>query len=1198
MRVLLIVIGILYTTSLSAQHSNESVRINQLFNFNWKYKWGEVTNAHQLTFDDSNWRTLDLPHDFQFEQPWDESASRGRGFKAMGVGWYRKTFQADPIWNGKRILLDFEGIMLTGDVWLNGKKIGGTDYGYLGFEADITDVIKYDTMNVVAVRASTNGGSRWYTGGGLFRDVHLVVKDTISIARNGIFITTPNVSDQHAEVNVQVEVEGIKNKQYELEIHTTIFSPEGKQIAETKALVPQKFRRETLEVPLPKVNISNPELWSCETPHLYSAEIALVLNGKMIDRLTERFGIRTIEFSKEFGLKLNGKKIFLKGVANHHDLGAVGAAAYETAIARMMDKIKSFGFNHIRTSHNPYSKAFMRIADEKGILIVDELYDKWSNTIAWAGREPWTEIWYKNLIEWIKRDRNHPSVIMWSFGNELQFQEERCGFPTNDWGVTTYRILDVLAKRYDPTRKTTVAMYPARAHGIVKHDPDFRIEENILPPELATVTEVTSFNYCWDDYQKYLKHAPDMIIYQSEAVTNELVAPYFGMDRDKMVGLAYWGAIEYWGESNSWPKKGWNYSFFNHSLEPYPQAYLMKSIFDDDLLVRIGIVDNDSDTLRWNDMVVGQNKISSHWNREVGKKYNIVTYTNADEVELLVNGKSLGVQQNTTDFKKRNIISWKDIPYTPGKITAIARKDGKIVAQDELQTTGKAVALKIEAENATWKADGMDLQYIKVYAIDNKGRKVPDANAEVTFDISGTARIIAVDNGDHLSNDLFDGNKKALHNGFAMAILRSQQTAGTVKLKVTATGLKGGEKTLTVVPTVAQTNDLSVVKAVARELAVVNAEAAYGNLTLPTRINGATVTWSSDNEKLVTSTGEVNRPENRDSKVVLRATITKGLATASKDITVRVVKTFKKAPDQAYLFVHFTFKDEKIYFSLSKGNNALDWREMNNGKPVFTSTIGTTGLRDPYIVRSPQGDTFYLMATDLKWFSEDKGLDRKRYIQIWESHDLVNWSAQRDVLVSPPNVQNTYAPEAVWDDSIGAYVVFWTSKLGSNTYHTPMYATTRDFVTFTEAQIWQPGQWRIDSTVKKVGDWYYRFTKLNDKNCNDIVMERAQNLRAILNQWETVDRCIGSKVGVNESEAPLTFHSNPGDVNGDYYYLWMERWIPDKTYVALRTKSFENPKWEVVPVNFPNPLPKHGAILPITAAEAKALTTAYPTTNK
>jgi beta-galactosidase len=796
-KILSTLFAICCTTFLFAQNSNGHVRINQVFNFGWKFKAGDVSNAQLLTLNDQEWRNLDLPHDFQFEQPWDSSASRGRGFKAMGVGWYRKAFKADPAWKGKRVLLDFEGIMLHGNVWLNGKKIGGTDYGYLGFEADITDIIQYDTVNVVAVRASTGetGNSRWYTGGGLFRDVHLVVKDTISISRHGIFITTPNITERNAEVSVQVEVTGIKNKQVELEIITKIYSPEGKQVAETKTLAPKKSKLVEVEVLLPKVNIANPKLWSCETPHLYAAEVSLVLNGKVIDRLNEKFGIRTIEFSKEFGMKLNGKKVFLKGVANHHDLGAVGVAAYETSIARMMDKLKAFGFNHIRTSHNPYSSSFMKLADEKGILIVDELYDKWGSKTAWAGSAPWNDIWYNNIKEWIKRDRNHPSVIMWSFGNELQFQEERWNFPTSDWGVTTYRLMDVVAKRYDPTRKTTVAMYPARAGGIIRADPDFRIKENIVPPELATMTDVASFNYTWEDYQEYLKHAPNMIVYQSEAVTNELAAPFFGMDRDRMVGLAYWGGIEYWGESQGWPRKGWNYSFFNHAMEPFPQAWLTKSIFTDAPLVHIGIVDNEGESKMWNDQIVGQKVISAHWNRLEGKKYNLYTYTNADEVELLVNGKSMGVQQNSPDVKKRNTIYWKDIPFTPGKITAIAKKGGREVAHHELETTGKAVAFTIETENPSWKANGMDLQYVRVYAIDAKGHKVPTAAGEISFEVSGPARLIAVDNGDHSSNQLFAGNKLELYKGFAMAILRSEQIAGTVKLKITGAGLKQVEKT-------------------------------------------------------------------------------------------------------------------------------------------------------------------------------------------------------------------------------------------------------------------------------------------------------------------------------------------------------------------------------------------------------------------
>lgn len=768
-----------------------------LFNFDWKFKLGETANAEKTDFDDSNWRMLDLPHDYQIEMPWNDKANRSRGFKDMSTGWYRKTFDADPAWRGRRVIIDFEGIMLHGDAYLNGKKIGGTDYGYLGFESDVTRLLKYGSKNVLAVHCSTgeSKNSRWYTGGGLYRDVHVILKDTISIARHGIFVQTPKVTDAEATVSVQVEIEGIKNKKLPLMVETVIYAPDGSQVGTASIAAPQDNKQPTVEVQLPLVSIAKPQLWWCEQPNLYSAEVRLVFDGKTIDNVRQRFGIRTVEFSREYGFRLNGKKIFLQGMANHHDLGAVGVAAHEAAISRMIDRMKAFGFNHIRTSHNPYSEAFLRLADEKGILIVDELYDKWSNTLAWAGRRPWTTIWWENLMEWVKRDRNHPSVIMWSLGNELQFQEERCGFPTRDWGITTYDIMNTMVKRLDPTRKTTVAMYPARAGGIVKHSKEYRIEENIVPPELAQHTEVASFNYCWEDYQKYMEKAPHMILYQSEATTNELTAPWAGMDRDHMVGLAYWGAIEYWGESTIWPKKGWDYSFFKHSLEPNSQAYLMKTVFKpEEPQVHIGIAGK-TDTLWWNDIVVGQTRVTSHWNREAGKKYTVYTYTNGEEVELLVNGKSMGTKKNN-DKRKPNVITWKDIPYEVGNITAIAKKDGKVYAQHQLETTGQPVRLMMETENANWKGDGMDLQYVRVYAVDKKGRVVPTADGIVEFSVDGEASIIAVDNGDHSSNDLFDGNRKRLYEGFAMAILRSSRNPGKVKISATCSGLKGISKSL------------------------------------------------------------------------------------------------------------------------------------------------------------------------------------------------------------------------------------------------------------------------------------------------------------------------------------------------------------------------------------------------------------------
>ena len=768
-----------------------------LFNFDWKFKLGETANAEKTDFDDSNWRMLDLPHDYQIEMPWNDKANRSRGFKDMSTGWYRKTFDADPAWRGRRVIIDFEGIMLHGDAYLNGKKIGGTDYGYLGFESDVTKLLKYGSKNVLAVHCSTgeSKNSRWYTGGGLYRDVHVILKDTISIARHGIFVQTPKVTDAEATVSVQVEIEGIKNKKLPLMVETVIYAPDGSQVGTASIAAPQDNKQPTVEVQLPLVSIAKPQLWWCEQPNLYSAEVRLVFDGKTIDNVRQRFGIRTVEFSREYGFRLNGKKIFLQGMANHHDLGAVGVAAHEAAISRMIDRMKAFGFNHIRTSHNPYSEAFLRLADEKGILIVDELYDKWSNTLAWAGRLPWTTIWWENLMEWVKRDRNHPSVIMWSLGNELQFQEERCGFPTRDWGITTYDIMNTMVKRLDPTRKTTVAMYPARAGGIVKHSKEYRIEENIVPPELAQHTEVASFNYCWEDYPKYMEKAPHMILYQSEATTNELTAPWAGMDRDHMVGLAYWGAIEYWGESTIWPKKGWDYSFFKHSLEPNSQAYLMKTVFKpEEPQVHIGIAGK-TDTLWWNDIVVGQTRVTSHWNREAGKKYTVYTYTNGEEVELLVNGKSMGTKKNN-DKRKPNVITWKDIPYEVGNITAIAKKDGKVYAQHQLETTGQPVRLMMETENANWKGDGMDLQYVRVYAVDKKGRVVPTADGIVEFSVDGEASIIAVDNGDHSSNDLFDGNRKRLYEGFAMAILRSSRNPGKVKISATCSGLKGISKSL------------------------------------------------------------------------------------------------------------------------------------------------------------------------------------------------------------------------------------------------------------------------------------------------------------------------------------------------------------------------------------------------------------------
>ena len=757
----LALLALLIGFTVAAQES----RHEELLNLNWQFK-----------YDGGIWRRVDLPHDFQLERPWDRTASPARGYKEMGHAVYEKDLYANPEWQGKMVMLDLDGVMAYGEVWLNGEKLADVDYGYVGCDVDLTPKIRFGQNNIIAIHASTGSamGSRWYTGGGLFRDVKLVVRDSISISRHGLYITTPRITENVADVQIQVTMDGL-NKDKVVDLYAKIYDPYGRVVGEMHGKSPDRARLRRVECNLPVITVPAPMLWSCDEPNLYRAEVVVSYNGKEVDRLSDTFGIRTIEFSPEFGFRLNGKKVFLKGVECHHDFGAVGAAAYERSIERYFKRLKEFGFNHVRTSHNPYSRSFIKLADKYGILIVDEYCDKWSRGIYWPGSTSFFESYPTSIPEWIKRDRNSPSVIMWSLGNELQQNDAFYGYQTDDWGVTTYKMLDVLVKRYDATRPTTVAMFPARANGS-RNDPDFNTNPN--PPELSLVTEIASYNYQYPAYKRYLSIHPDLIVYQSEAATRELSNAYYGMNYDTMVGLAYWGAVEYWGESDGWPKKGWSYSFFNHSLEPYPQAYLIKSMFKpEEPLVRIAVADGDNVSVEWNDVMVGKAAMSSHWNYTRNSKHDVYVYSNAEEVELIVNGRSHGRKKNViTGETGRNILCWPAINYgRGGKIVAIGRNGGREVARHQIETTGNPVALKAVVENPDdWKGDGIDLQYIRVYAVDSKGREVPTKEGLVRFSCQGAARIHAVDDGDNFTDKIYtQGNEVIMKKGFCMAILRS-----------------------------------------------------------------------------------------------------------------------------------------------------------------------------------------------------------------------------------------------------------------------------------------------------------------------------------------------------------------------------------------------------------------------------------------
>lgn len=793
--------------TLSAEAAvRDTISINQ----GWQFHRGDVKNIAELKSTQSGDDVVNLPHDFLIGQDWvapdaserPDNSDAGsnvrsrlssRGFKEMGIGWYRYELTPKDEWKGKRIVLDFQGIMLVGDVYLNGKRIGGTDYGYLGFDIDLSKLLKWGQPNEIAVKADTQNpsNSRWFTGAGLYRDVNLIVTNkNLFFPRHPLFIRTQG----NREVKIKAEIinqQKVAKGQSaaKMPVGVRILDADGKVVAEQKNDIHFNAKWRDREYELPSISLENAKLWSPDSPYLYTAEVTLYdSEGNIADQIKESFGVRTIEIVPQKGLLVNGKKVLLKGYANHHTLGALGAAAYPRAIEKRLKLMKEFGMNHIRTSHNPYSEDFLKLCDMYGILVVDELYDKWLTQYA-GGRVEWESLWQKNVPEWVKRDRNHPSVVMWSLGNELQ---QYSNLPFNDWGVTAYKLQKELLHRYDDTRLTTVAMHPRYRN----------LETDSIPADLAIETEVNSYNYRYMYFPGDSKRYPEKTFYQSEASVAAMGPNFYEMDRDKVIGLAYWGAIDYLGESMGWPIKGWNQGVFDLSLQPKPDAYFVKSMFTDEPTVHIGVIEKSGGNIQWNGINVSAGKLSENWNREAGEQVSLYTYTNGDEVELFLNGKSLGVKKNSNDPKFRARIKWDNIAYAPGTLVAVAKKNGKVVARHQIETTGEAVALKLVPDVETWHADGKDLMHVRIYAVDKKGRRVlnmKDAKAfdKLTFTVKGDANIVAVDNGNIASDELHIGKtqlektiQRNLFQGSALVILRAGNKPGKIELSVAGEKMK------------------------------------------------------------------------------------------------------------------------------------------------------------------------------------------------------------------------------------------------------------------------------------------------------------------------------------------------------------------------------------------------------------------------
>ena len=775
----------------------ENPRQKILFNFDWKFYHGDIENGQVADFNDSAWRTLDLPHDWSIEDipgtnsPIDSAAVGGisTGYYVGGTGWYRKTFDVPKNYSGKKMLLYFEGVYMNTDVWLNGSHLGNHPYGYTAFEYDITELVKTGEKNIIAVQVKNEGrNSRWYTGSGIYRHVWLKVTEPVYVKTWGNFITTPEISKEMASINIQTQMMNETTKNLTVQIETKILDSKEKNVANNK--ISQTINTETEISVNQTIEIKLPELWSTENPNLYTLIIEIQdEKGKLLDVVEETFGIRSIEFSVERGFLLNGVPTLLKGGCMHHDNGPLGAAAYDRAEERRVELMKASGFNAIRCSHNPPSEAFLAACDRLGMLVIDETFDMWRKQKNPQDYHLYFDEWWKSDVDaMVLRDRNHPSIIMWSIGNEIQERGEPEGFETA-------KMLADYVRNLDPTRLVTSAV-----NGL---GPD-------KDPYFATLG-ISGYNYSagGDHGQKNIfekdhERVPDRIMYCAESYPLEAFGAWMDVvNYTYVLGDFVWTGFDYLGEASI----GWrgyphdeNYYPWNHAFcgdidicgFKRPQSYyrdvLWKvgnqlSIFVTPPVPSFPVKENRAGWSKWHwhDHVAEWN-----WEGFENQPIDVNVYSGYQKVELFLNGKSLGVKD--ANHENQFIATWQ-VPYQSGELKAVGYEGEAVKATHILQSAQIPVQLKLTADRSEINANGQDLSFITVELLDEKGVRNPKAENLVNFEISGPGKIVAVASSNPMSAESFQQPQRNAWKGRCLVIVKSEKKVGEVLLTAKSEGL-------------------------------------------------------------------------------------------------------------------------------------------------------------------------------------------------------------------------------------------------------------------------------------------------------------------------------------------------------------------------------------------------------------------------
>ncbi len=779
------------------------------FDNNWKFVLDRADNYSTETVNDNKWRTLNLPHDWSIEGKFskDNPATPGGGALPGGIGWYRKTFTIPASQKGQSFFIRFDGVYRNSEVWINGKSLGMRPNGYITFQYELTPYLKYgNEKNVIAVKVdnSKQPNSRWYSGSGIFRNVWLISVNKLHVDQWGTFISTTNVSDDAATVKINTQIKNKYPANKSIVLNTSIYDASGKKITTSSAdanisNAEADDDKSSAEIKQ-SFNIKNPNLWSITNPYLYKAVSEVMLNGKLVDTYETNFGIRYFNFDKNEGFSLNGKPLKILGVCDHHDLGALGSAINTRALQRQLELLKGMGINGIRTSHNPPSPELLDLCDKMGFIVMDEAFDMWAKPKnPYDYHLDWKEWHKRDLEDQVLRDRNHPSVFLWSVGNEIP---EQGGNPEkgDTSGRTIGRELVGIVKSLDTTREIVTANNDVDSHNNIvlsgafdlvgvnyRHDLWDKFHE-IWPGKKMIVTESTSaletrgyydlvpfdsirrWPERWDKpftnpNGGYTVSAYDNVSTPWGSTHEESVKALL---KNKLVsGMYIWTGFDYIGEPTpyTWPARSSYFGILDLAGFPKDVYYMYKSVFTDQPVLHI----------------------YPHWNWKQGDMVDVIAYyNNADEVELYLNNKSLGIRKKTGDDLH---VKWA-VPFEPGTLKAISRKNGKTVLTAEVKTAGAPAKIVLKADRHMINADGKDLSFITATIEDKDGTKAPRADNEIHFKISGTGFIAGVASGDPTNHESFKGSEHRALNGLALAILQSDGKKGSITLTASADGLQ------------------------------------------------------------------------------------------------------------------------------------------------------------------------------------------------------------------------------------------------------------------------------------------------------------------------------------------------------------------------------------------------------------------------